>query len=246
MKKLAYLFLVFAVILSCKNETEKKNNDKTKIPSEIAKVFDKHGGLTKWKSMRTLSFHKGDESHTIDLWSRKAIVQSSDYSLGFDGESVWVSDTTKYKGNASFYYNLYFYFYAMPFVLADDGIQYEKANDLVFEGKKYPGFKISYQENIGSSPDDNYFFYFNPDTYQMEWLGYTVTYFSKKPTDQSNIIRYHDWNSVNGLLLPKAITWYKKDEKGTPIEPRGKATEFTLPMLSNTSLETTFYQKPKE
>lgn len=245
MKKLLLLSVLCIAFISCNTEP-KKSIEEVKFPSELAKVFEKHGGLTKWKSTRTLSFNKGEESHTTDLWSRKAVVQSPKFSLGFDGENVWVSDTTAYKGNPTFYYNLYFYFYAMPFVLADDGIVYEKIDDLVFEGKKYPGYKISYKANIGSSPDDNYFIYYNPETYQMEWLGYTVTYFSKKPTNKANIIKYHDWNSVNGLVLPKSISWYKKDENGLPTEPRGKPVEFTLPLATAQGMKDSFYQKPTE
>jgi hypothetical protein len=60
------------------------------------------------------------------------------------------------------------------------------------------------------------------------------------------MIKYHDWISVNNLLLPKAITWYKQDDKGIPTEPRGAATEFTLPVVSETALSDSFFVKPKE
>jgi len=41
----------------------------------------------------------------------------------------------------------------------------------------------------------------------MEWLAYTVTFASKMPSDKYNIIRYNSWENVNGLILPKEITW---------------------------------------
>ena len=78
----------------------------------------------------------------------------------------------------------------------------------------------------------------------MEWLAYTATFNSKKPSDNFNIIRYNNWNTVNGLVLPKAITWYKKDENGLPTEPARPATEFTLPLLSKAKLADSFYEKP--
>ena len=132
----------------------------------------------------------------------------------------------------------------MPFVLADDGISYEKVNDLVFEGVNYPGYKISYNANKGTSPDDNYIIYYNPETYQMEWLKYTVIFKSKKPSDKFNVIRYHKWENVNGLVLPKEITWYKKDENGVPTKPAKPATEFTLPLVSQGALADSFFEKP--
>jgi hypothetical protein len=241
------LLLILVVAISCKTET-KETIKIEKYPTEIAKIMQKHGGIELWRKQKTLSFNKGEEVHSVDLHSRKTVINSPNYSLGFDGKDIWLHETKdkSFKSRKDFYYNLYFYFYAMPFVLADDGIIYEKTDDLVFEGKNYPGIKISYKANVGSSPDDNYIIYYNKETYQMEWLAYTVTFNSKKPSKKFNIIKYHDWSSVNGLLLPKAITWYKKDEKGIPTEPRGGATEFTLPVVSETALSDSFFAKPKK
>ncbi len=245
MKKILVLFIIATILVSCKNEPKNKVK-KENYPSELAKVFEKHGGIEAWRKAKTLSFNKGEEVHTADLKSRKIVVNTPNYSLGFDGKVVWLTqkDSTSFKGNKDFYYNLYFYFYAMPFVLADDGILYEETTDLIFEGKSYPGFKISYKANVGSSPDDNYLIYYNKDTYQMEWLAYTVTFNSKKPSEKYSLIRYNNWNSVNGLLLPKAITWYQQDSVGVPTKPKKTATEFTLPLISTSKISDTFFEKP--
>ena len=72
----------------------------------------------------------------------------------------------------------------------------------------------------------------------------TVTFKSKKPSDKFNVIRYNKWENVNGLVLPKEITWYKKDENGVPTEPAGPATEFTLPLISQGKLGDSFFEKP--
>ena len=42
----------------------------------------------------------------------------------------------------------------------------------------------------------------------MEWLGYTVTYFSNEKSKEFHFIKYGDWQEVNGLLLPKTLSWY--------------------------------------
>ena len=36
----------------------------------------------------------------------------------------------------------------MPFVLADEAIRYDTAEDLEFEGKFYPGIHISYNDGF--------------------------------------------------------------------------------------------------
>lgn len=253
MKKIVILAILSFVVISCKNEAKKetkkevaKEVKKENFPEELGKVFEKHGGINAWRNAQVLSFNKGEEVHTVDLQTRKTVINTQEYSVGYNGKEVWLDEEKEgtYKGNPTFYYNLYFYFYAMPFVLADDGIVYEKTADLVFEGINYPGYKISYKANVGSSPDDNYMVYFNPKTYQMEWLKYTVTFNSKETSDKFNIIRYNNWNNVNGLLLPKAITWYKKVENGTPTEPARPATEFTKALISQGKLADSFFEKP--
>jgi hypothetical protein len=237
MKKTVLLVIITIVLIACK-----ENNP----PESFSKMFDKHGGINTWRKAQTLSFNKGEEVHTTDLHSRKTVINTPKYSLGFDGEDVWLDEVEEgiYKGNPTFYYNLYFYFYAMPFVLADNGIIYKKVDDLVFEGTKYPGYKISYKANIGSSPDDNYKVYYNPKTYQMEWLAYTVTFTAKESNNDYHLIKYNKWEDVDGFLLPKEITWYKMDEKGMPTKPERPATEFTLPLISQGRLADSFFEKP--
>ncbi|WP_431166222.1 DUF6503 family protein [Tenacibaculum halocynthiae] len=247
MKKIILVILVLVVFISC-NKSVKKQKIKKSYPESLDKVIEKHGGIDVWKSYKTLSFTVKNEEHTTELNSRKAVVSTDKYSLGFDGENVWLKeqDSAAFNGNPEFYYNLYFYFYAMPFVLADDGITYSETKPLEFEGVSYPGIKISYKANVGTSPDDNYFIYYHPETYQMEWLGYTVTYFSKKPSSKFNIIRYNDWENVNGLVLPKSITWYKKNGEGNPLEPTREPTQFSSALLSKAPLADSFFKKSKQ
>jgi len=192
-------------------------------PDDFQKVFETHGGLDNWKQMQALTFGiirpEGTEMNYINLWDRKDRIDGLNFKMGFDGKDIWMDADTSYKGNPAFYHNLMFYFYAMPFVLADPGIQYKEGEPLAFEGKSYPAIRISFKENIGSSDKDEYILYYDPDTYQMAWLGYTATYFSKERKENFNKIRYNDWGEVNGLMLPNSVTWFKTEE-GKPTEPR--------------------------
>jgi len=251
MKKIALLLVFSSIVFSCKQNTSKEpvlEEKKESFSKELGKVFTKHGGIENWRKIQLLSFNKGEEVHTVDLYSRQTVINHPLYSLGFDGTSVWLKETKEgsYKGNPVFYHNLFFYFYAMPFVLADDGIQYEKVAPISFEGVNYPGYKISYKADKGSSPDDNYILYYNPNTFQMQWLAYTVTFNSKKPSEKYNMIKYNKWERVSGIVLPKEITWYTKDDKGNPLKPAGDPVAFTLPLLSEKGLADSFFKKPTE
>ena len=216
------------LLVSCKNETASNvkvpSTASTQLidyPADLTKVFDNHGTLDKWKAMKSMTYEivkeEGNEKQQIDLLNRSERIDGSNFSSGYDGEKYWVVADTSYKGNAKFYTNLIFYFYAMPFVLADDGINYSKIDPLVFEGKSYPGYAISYNSGVGISPQDEYFIHYDPETYEMQWLGYTVTFFSGKKETKTSWIRYNDWKNFNGLKLPNSLSWYKTEE--------GKITE---------------------
>ncbi|MEZ4803688.1 MAG: DUF6503 family protein [Gelidibacter sp.] len=262
MKKLFYLVCTLTLIVSCKNPNN-KDNPKTnevvkdsvvevetpKYPEHLVKIFDAHGGLDTWNTMRTLEFSMqkpdGYEITTTDLKERYSLVEMPKHTIGFDGESVWMKSSkgAKYEGNPKFYYNLMFYFYAMPFVLADDGIHYSEAQPLTFEGKTYPGIQISYNSGVGASSDDEYVLYYDADTHQMAWLAYTVTYFTKEKSKEWHYINYNKWQQVEGLLLPETITWYNV-ENNVPTTAKNDVT-FSHISLTTDKMDLRMYMMPE-
>lgn len=257
MKNLFFL-IITVLFISCKNNkqnvidsyTEENLDVTTSIyPEKISKVFDAHGGLDQWNKIQMLEFTinkpNGDEVTTTDLKSRKSLINMSNHIVGYNGEDVWVKnkDTSAYKGNAKFYYNLMFYFYAMPFILADDGINYEDAEPLTFEGKTYPGIKISYESGVGESPDDEYVLYYDKEANKMVWLGYTVTYFSKEKSKEFHFIKYSNWQNVEGLVLPETLTWYNY-ENNLPTTKRSDL-KFVNIKLSKEKIDGTIFELPE-
>jgi len=260
MKKSILAIFGMFLIIACKDDKKSTKTTETtqkevktttkKYPESLQKVFDAHGGIDQWNAAQTLVYEmvKPDatEKHITDLHARKTRLEGKNFTIGYDGKDVWLAqkDTTAFKGNARFYHNLYFYFYAMPFVLGDDGITYTEVENLVFEDRSYPGYKISYGNGVGDSPEDNYFIYYHPETYQMEWLGYTVTYFNGEPSTKISYIRYSDWQNVNGVVLPKTLTWYKTEEN--KITEVRNAVEFTNVSLSEKMMDQSLYERPED
>ncbi|KAA5824550.1 hypothetical protein FPF71_10275 [Algibacter amylolyticus] len=256
MKKIILLALTIS-IFACKNKTATPVVDYTEetldvttsiYPENITKVFEAHGGLDKWNAMTTLAFTmekpNGLEVTTTNLKNRKALIDTPDHVIGYNGEDVWLLNKSDkpYKGKPRFYYNLMFYFYAMPFILADDGINYEDAEPLVFDDVVYPGIKISYENGVGESSDDEYVLYYNPETYKMEWLGYTVTYFSKEKGSELHFRRYNKWQEVNGLLLPESIVGYNY-ENNKPTTAKGE-TKFINVKVDAEPLDDADFEAP--
>lgn len=259
MKPITLILFLFVALNACKNKEAKtapieektetpKETEKPKYPESLLKVFDAHGGLDTWKEMRTLEFSMeksdGFEITTTDLKERYSLVEMPKHTIGFDGENVWLKSSSKlkYEGNPKFYYNLMFYFYAMPFILADDGIVYSDADDLTIEGKNYPGIRISYEGGVGESPEDEYVLYYDSDTNKMEWLGYTVTYFTKEKAKEWHFIKYSDWQEVDGLLLPETMTWHNV-ENNLPTTPK-KTQKFNNISLSRDKMDIRMYMMP--
>ncbi|NNJ88084.1 MAG: hypothetical protein HKP53_01670, partial [Eudoraea sp.] len=132
MKIRTFIFLLSLTSIGCKevpgetgnthSPTEKEMGaEEALYPVELQQVFYAHGGLSTWKQQRKLSFDmpkkSGVESHMIDLYTRKDIVETEAYKMGYDGSDVWLLDPNEnYNGDPVFYHNLMFYFYAMPFV----------------------------------------------------------------------------------------------------------------------------------
>ena len=239
MKNIFYALIAISMFVSCNEApSAEKTAEMTKpaidYPDALDKVFDHHGTLAKWQKMKSLSYEivkeGGNETQMIDLHTRAERIENSKYTSGFDGEKYWIDADTSVEESVKFYTNLIFYFYAMPFVLADDGIIYSEAPPLSYEGVDYPGYRIAYNDGVGVSPEDEYFIHYNPETYQMEWLGFTVTYFSGEKSDRISWRRYPDWQDINGLKLPTSMVSCKaEDGKITEI---GKATQFVNAKIS--------------
>lgn len=256
MKLHSLLLIILIIFSSCKEKnTESQdvqedpiNSASNSYPENLNMVFEAHGGLDLWKQMQTLKFtipeDQGIEVTTVALKSRKSLIDMPNHRIGFDGSEVWLhkKDTMAYKGDPKFYYNLMFYFYAMPFVLADDGIKYKDVEALSFEGKTYPGIKISYESGVGESPEDEYILYYDTMTHHMIGLSYTVTYFSKEKSKDFHFIKYSSWQTVNGLLLPKVLEWYHV-ENNLPTTKRNEVI-FTDVSITKEKMPSETFAKP--
>ncbi|MEJ6792763.1 MAG: hypothetical protein QNK89_08575 [Lacinutrix sp.] len=255
------LLIVFLFIVSaCKQETkpvigvdysqEKLDVTTSIYPEDIAKTLNAHGQIDQWNTFNTLVFTMkkttGDEITTTDLKDRRALIETNDFKIGYAGDEAWLINKgdNKYEGNPQFYYNLMFYFYAMPFVLADDGITYTNVEPLNAGGKEYPGIKISYGESIGESPEDEYIMYYDAETNKMAWLAYTITFFTKEKSKDWHFIKYVDWQTIKGMVLPKTLEWYKSDV--FTIGEKRKDLLITDVSLSKNKLEKDFFKNPEK
>ncbi|RFP67040.1 hypothetical protein D0N36_00715 [Hymenobacter lapidiphilus] len=193
---------------------------KRELPKLLQQALEAHGGLAAWQQFGMMSYQLSgtlggearEEKHLINLRTRQVRIEGPDYQLGLDDQNeVWVSPNKAAFGkmSARFYHNLYFYFFAIPFVLADEGTNYEDLGTRTVAGKAYRALKVSYETGRGDSSGDEYIAHFNPETYRLELVLYTVTFFEPGKAATYNALLYPEWQQVNGLLLPRRMEGHK-------------------------------------
>lgn len=257
MKNSSLLILLLLICISCDDKKPQKNPEQVQadinsenekaFPVVLNKVFEAHGGLETWQKMNNLCFEleksDGVEVHTTDLNSRESRIEGENFTIGFDGKNVWkVDPENTFKGNARFYHNLMFYFYAMPFIISDPGAFYTERKETVLQRKTYGVIHIGFERNVGDSPEDEYIIYYDKETYQMEWLGYTVTYFEGDKSKDWHLIKYDTWLEESGLLLPEKMVWFEvKNDK--PVR-QTRSMSFSKVVVSETMLPDNLFDAP--
>lgn len=183
-----------------------------------------HGTIEQFRQFGTLEFDARNwpfgkngllnDHHLIDLKSRKILITSKDYKLGFDGKDVWVTPKNPPLATPPrFYVSTPFYFFGLPFVLADPGTMQTPLGTKSVNGKQYDAVKVTFKKGVGDTPEDYYIPYFDQKSHQLYLALYIVTYMpfrQGKPIDKLELhsIVFNEWQNVNGLLVPKRVTFY--------------------------------------
>ncbi len=215
-----YLFLTLIWLFSCKPsepEFQEVAGDEIVYPESIQKMFMTHGGLDTWNTMASLSYHvtRGErkEIHTIDLNNRKVLINGDGYDIGFNGIQAWISPDKSAWPDARprFYHNLIFYFHSLVFLVADPGINFNDKGVQEIDGKALIEVSVTYKEKVGDSPEDEYILFIDADTYRLEHILYTVTYFTGEKRKDYNGLKFTSWKEVDGLLIPEEFKGYKAE-----------------------------------
>ena len=219
---LVICMLLFGVGLSACESSPRGTSEtipEPAAPAVLAPYLEAHGGLDTWRRFGTLAYdlQRGDwtDHQLIDLRSRRVLITSEAYAIGFDGEDVWITpgkEALNYGAPPRFYSGTYFYFFAIPFVFADPGTRVEKVEPRTLDGKAYDVLRVTYEPGVGDSPEDEYLAYFDPETKRLRLVLYTVTYgrtVEPGAPPRYGALRYDAWQTVDGLLVPEHAVYFR-------------------------------------
>jgi len=223
------------------NEPDASQTERSDAPDALQDAWAAHGGLDTWRNQRqmryTLARIAGSDTtrddHLIDLQTRNVRITNGDFVLGFDGNNAWVQPSLEafpYDYSPRFYTSTYFYFFAMPFVLADDGVIASDADTATIDGTDYRVTEIRYEDNVGDSPDDVYVVYTNADTGELGLVRFSVTYGDRAPSEPNTALVYTDFATDNGITLPVEGRYHAWDDGdlGDPLGPQFALSDLTF------------------
>jgi len=189
-----------------------------------------HGGLGAWRSYGTLEFEMESggavERHIVDLRTRNVRVSGDGWTLGYDGRNAWVAPGLEaFDGNPMFYSSLHFYFFSLPFVLADPGTVHRPLGVQTIAGRTFDVHEVGFEDGVGGSSDDVYRLHLDPDSGRLVLLLYTATFYSGEPSERWGA-REYTWQEVNDLLVPASYTPYAWNAADSTLGDARRTTTF--------------------
>lgn len=236
--KLKNLTLLIAVLLAVNSFGQKKYASK-ETKDVIEKMIKAHGGMEKWKSLKTLTFTTAMHSkslgflrfwindQTTDMKTRRSyqdwpLVGSK---MSYDGKEAWGVDWR--VGNPpNHQHSVFFYYINLPWLTQDKNVvlgKVEKLKHAAFKNEVYK-IKMSFTKSpiLGKSVRDTYTLYIDSKNYILNGYEYTVGYgplldILKLPKDKKvfgPMLRINNYTAdINGLKYPVLMTTNSLDLK---------------------------------
>ncbi len=215
-------------------------------------TWQAHGGLARWQQQRTFQYTmKGfplsaqmqkPNTSTVDLQSRRNRIDGEGFTVAYDGKKAWGLPDDKAAGIPARFVTLgSFYFIGMPFVFGDPGIKLQELPREKFLGKEYRVVRATYDKGVGYTPDDDYLLYVDPESGRLKLINHTVTELGDAKKRVAWL--FDEWQEVNGLVVPKKMTFYDSWNAGKDL---GKGKSFTIQnvKLSTDAPDPKLYVKP--
>ena len=199
--------------------------------SRVWAAIETHGGLARWYANGPIHFRyryeRGgeqsdiDTEQLIDTWSSRArhtVMPDSAASFGWTGEEAWLMpDSAELPTNARFWSLTPYYFIAMPFVLADPGVNFAFDEPVAADGRTYDAVRVTFNAGTGDAPDDYYVLLLDPETDRVGGVRYVVSYpgfFPEGGATPEKIMLYDGAQTVSGITLQEGFRSFAWTDTG--------------------------------
>ncbi len=209
----------------------------------VLEAADAHGGLARWYANGPLHFRYAydrldgnpplDTEQTVDTWSSRAVhtmMPDSAARFGWTGSEAWVAGADSLPTNARFWSLTPYYFVAMPFVLADPGVNLELAGEMTAEGRSYALVRATFDAGTGDAPDDYYYLLLDPETRRVGGVRYVVSYpgfFPEGGASPERLMLYDGAQTAGGITLQEGFRSFAWTGDGAG-EPSARGTVTNL------------------
>ena len=188
----------------------------------VLAATEAHGGLAQWYRSGPVHFRyryeRGggeppiDTEQTVDTWSARArhtVMPDGTAEFGWTGDAAWTRPAgAQLPTNARFWSLTPYYFAAMPFVLADPGVNLDAAGHMTAEGRTYDLVRASFDAGTGDAPDDYYVLLLDPETRRVGGVRYVVSYPGFYPEGEASperLMLYDGTQSASGITLQEGF-----------------------------------------
>lgn len=217
------------------NAAEQAAQEEERIASYVQAVEDAHG-LDAWSSQDAVSARieltfggnpalDGRMIFTPSM--SKVRLDQGEASVIWDGETAWVTPADAEFPRARFHVLTWPYFLAAPMKLRDPGTHLELLGAKQVETKLYDAARLTFDEDVGDTPEDWYIVYREPQTHRLEAMAYVVTYGTtpEEANEEPHAIVFSDFQDVEGVAIPTTWTFrlWSEDKRGVHGDPLGEA-----------------------
>jgi hypothetical protein len=216
------LFLAPA-LAACRPSDAPRTRESHRGPAIVARAVEAHGGLARWRELRTLSARYRERWFWpwtwagVTPWPGNEISATLRFALHTDVAHAvfdrWPGQRWRYAGGSVasegegidadewkpwFALPRTHFLTLLPFKFADATAQ------LQWLGRRdgLDEVLVTYPPGAGQTPEDRYWARFDPETGRLVSVALTVTAYGPLAAGD---LRYENWQWVDGLLLPGRI-----------------------------------------
>jgi hypothetical protein len=155
---------------------------------------------------------------TVKMTPSGDLVRMEDSSkvMLWDGKKAYISPDTISYSKGRFDLLTWSYFFAAAYKLSDPGTRMEYLGDKELNGVSFEASKLSFEANVGDSPDDWYIVYKDQSSNLLAALAYIVTYGKSKEAAESDphAISYEAYETVAGIPIATQWNFWTWNEAG--------------------------------